>query len=492
MQPNLRVLFFLFFLISFLPNLFAEDPGKLINSKSLINTVEILSSESMAGRLPGHIGYAKAADYMASEFEKAGLLPLGDEGYFQNLNVEYNAILPPCAFEIHLKDGSVIYPELGKDFTFRGFSGAGNILSEVVFAGFGISMSEAGYDDYAGIDVQGKMVMVFRSNPSWKLDDNNWPGATPREKSHVAFRHGAAGIMFVAAPGDRTNMPEVIGSVMHGPGEQLVNFPQLVISRKLADQMLSGSNQTLETLFETINQQRRPASIFTNTKAKVQVRTKYLPEVPTMNIVGIIEGSDPELKNEFLVIGAHLDHVGQQCEKIYFPGANDNASGSAAVLELARAFSHSESKPVRSVIFVLFASEEQGLQGAEHFVANCPVPTDKIIVMLNFDCIAHGDSIQIGNGLSAPKLWDLAKQLDTENLMVERTWSGGGADLTPFHQAGIPGLYFVSTNSYTHLHSISDTPETLNQQLFENITRLGFRTAFKIAQGNYSNELVQP
>lgn len=486
-----NVILTLFSLATCTANLFGEDPGDLIDSGSLMHTVEILSSEPMAGRLPGHTGYAKAAHYMASEFEKIGLLPVGDEGYFQNLKVEYNEILSPCSFEIHLSDDEIILPELGRDFTFRGFTGSGDIFTEVVFAGYGISMPEAGYDDFAGLDVTGKMVMVFRSNPSWKIDGFEWPGASPREKSHEAFKHGAAGIMFVAVPGDRTNMPEVIGSVMHGPGKQLPDFPQLVISSQLANQMLLSSSQTLETIFDTINQKRQPASLSLSAKVKVQVRTDYFKEVPTVNILGMIAGNDPSLKDEYLIIGAHLDHVGQQCEQVYFPGANDNASGSAAVLEIARAFSRSELTPARSIIFVLFASEEQGLLGAEHFVANCPVPVEKIVAMLNFDCIAHGDSIQLGNGNSSPELWNLAKQLDSDQLMVERTWHGGGADLTPFHNAGIPGLYFVSTNSYSHLHSVSDRPETLNQELFTAITRLGFRTALNIAGGGYSREIVQ-
>jgi len=491
MQKVRTILLVVFFVEVFIANLFGEGPGDLINSGSLMNTVEILSSEPMAGRLPGHTGYAKAAHYMASEFEKIGLLPSGDEGYYQNLTVEYNAILSPCNYEIYTVNGEVIIPELGKDYTFRGFTGKGDVFAEVVFAGYGISMPDTGYDDFAGLDVQGKVVMVFKANPGWQLDDADWPGATPREKSHVAYKHGAAGIMFVAPPGDRTNMPEVIGSVMHGPGEQLENFPQLVISRHLAERMLSGSNQTLETLFKTINEQKRPVSVLTNTKVKVQVQTEYFKEVQTVNIAGMIEGSHPVLKDEYLVIGAHLDHVGQQCGQIYFPGANDNASGSAAVLEIARAFSLTEQKPLRSIVFVLFASEEQGLLGAEHFVSNCPVPAEKIVAMLNFDCIAHGDSIQIGNGHSSPELWNLAKQLDSEQLMVERTWSGGGADLTPFHNAGIPGLYFVTTNSYKHLHSITDTPQTLNQELFTSITRLGFRTSLKIANSGYNKEDVQ-
>ncbi|MFA7228759.1 MAG: M20/M25/M40 family metallo-hydrolase [Melioribacteraceae bacterium] len=218
-------------------------------------------------------------------------------------------------------------------------------------------------------------------------------------------------------------------------------------------------------------------------KIDIEVHTKYEKEKEVVNVAAILEGSDPELKNEYLIIGAHLDHVGGQAGKIFFPGANDNASGSAALLQIARAFASTKERPKRSVAFVFFASEEQGLYGAKFFSDNLPFPKEKVRAMINMDCIGYGDSIQVGGGKSAPGLWDIAKQSDLENdkLLVAGTWSGGGADAEPFFQKGIPTLYFVTTNSYKHLHMLTDTPETLNQNLFGSITRLAFRTALKIS-----------
>ena len=120
------------------------------------------------------------------------------------------------------------------------------------------------------------------------------------------------------------------------------------------------------------------------------------------------------------------------------------------------------------------------------------IDKDKIIAMFNLDCIGYGDSIQVGNGKSSPELWNLARKIDKENfnLVVEDTWSGGGADLTPFYEKGIPGLYFVSKYSYEHLHLPTDTPETLNPVLFENIVKLAYLTAREVADGNYKREEV--
>jgi len=160
------------------------------------------------------------------------------------------------------------------------------------------------------------------------------------------------------------------------------------------------------------------------------------------------------------------------------------------VLELAKAFQLSSLKPKRSVLFVLFASEEQGLYGSKYFVEHMKIKPEKIIAMFNLDCVGYGDSIQIGNGKSSPELWNLAKKIDKENsnLMVSETWSGGGADATPFHEKGIPCLYFASKYSYDHIHQPTDTPETLNPELYENLVRLAYLTAREVTNGNYKRE----
>jgi len=125
-------------------------------------------------------------------------------------------------------------------------------------------------------------------------------------------------------------------------------------------------------------------------------------------------------------------------------------------------------------------------------VENLKIKPDKIVAMFNMDCIGHGDSIQIGNGKSAPILWKLADSLDQKNthLMVRNTWNGGGADATAFHEKGIPCLYFVSKYSYDYLHQPTDTPETLNPNLFESIVKLAYLTAIEVVDGSYKQEQI--
>lgn len=461
-----------------------------INKEDLLKNVKILSSPEFDGRLPGSEGYNKAAQFAANKFSELGLKPAGDEKYFQYFTVEYNKIESPAIFKT-IVDGDTTNYLLGKDFILRGFTGSNKFTLPVVFCGYGISRPDLGYDDYAGVNVKNKIVMVFKQNPKWKNDNKDWGTNYPREKSLVAKKYGAKGILFLSLPNDEKPQP-LIGSVLHGEGDQPIDFPQLQISFEAANNLLSRTGLKIKELQTKIDEKKKPLSINLLTKTAVEVNAKYEKNAKTMNVVGLIEGSDSKLKNEFVIIGAHLDHVGSQAG-LLFPGANDNASGSAGVLEIAKAFVNGGLQPKRSVVFVLFACEEQGLNGSKHFVESWKNGYDKIVAMINLDCIGFGDSIQVGNGKSAPQLWEIANQIDKTsfNSMVDRTWSGGGADATPFFEKGIPCLYFVTTNSYDHLHLPSDKVETLNPTLYEKVVKLAHLTALEIANGNYQREEVK-
>mgnify|MGYP003492497549 FL=1 len=479
----------LFFSTTFF--VFAQNSTGLseISKEDLIKNVRILSSPEFDGRLPGSEGYNKAAQFVANKFSELGLKPAGDEKYFQNFNVEYNKIESPAIFKT-IVDGDTTNYELGKDFVLRGYTGSNKFTLPVVFCGYGISRTGLGYDDYAGVNVKNKIVMVFKQNPKWKNNDKDWGKNYPREKSLVAKKLGAKGILFVSLPNDEKPQP-LIGSVMHGEGEQPTDFPQLHISLDAANQLLSRTGFSISDVQTKIDEKKKPLSMNLATKAQIEINASYEKNARTMNVVAMFGGSDPKLKNEFVVIGAHLDHVGSQAG-LLFPGANDNASGSAGVLEIAKAFVKGGIQPKRSMLFVLFASEEQGLNGSKHFVESWKNGYDKITAMINLDCIGYGDSIQVGNGKSAPNLWEIANDIDKTsfNSMVDRTWSGGGADATPFFEKDIPCLYFVTTNSYDHLHLPSDKVETLNPTLYEKVVKLAHLTALEVANGNYEREEI--
>jgi hypothetical protein len=466
-----------------------EFPGlETIGSAELMKTVDFLASPPLAGRLAGGPGYMKAAHEMARRFRALGLQPGGEDSFFQNLEVEYEEITA-AHLGLVRPDGSTRDLRLGPDFTCRGFTGSGRFTAPVVFAGYGVSTPEKGYDDYAGIDARGKVVLTFKAPPPFRLDSLGWGDSTlPRPKGRIAAAHGARGLLIVAQ-GDPEGLTKPIGSVLEGPGPEDEGFPRLMVDVPVAQEMLAGSGRELAGLKAGIDSTRSPHSLDLPVSVQVDVRARYRAKQPSVNVVGILPGTDPALRDQYLVIGAHLDHVGSQAH-LRFPGANDNASGVGAVIAIAEAFARGGVRPRRSVIFALFSSEESGLNGAKRFVERPPVPLGKIVACLNLDCVAVGDSIQLGSGKTSPKLWGLARDLDARGARrtVEATWGGGGADATPFAEKGIPTLYFASRPSYTHLHQPGDTPDTLNPRLYETLARLAYQVAWKVAQGEYAGE----
>lgn len=458
-----------------------------ISPDSLMKHAKEWTSPRYAGRLPGTPQYFDAATYGIGYFSSFGLEPWGQEDCFlQYFSIDGN-VINDAVFEI--ESGSDMMPLiLGKDFSVRGYSGSGNITEEVVFCGYG--EDTLGFDDYNGIDVRGKIVMIFKANAPYI---KNLPPMSIRRKADIAYKHGAKAVIFVTQP-NQVHPQAPIGSTMHGEGPMHVDLPQVQVSVEVADRILMRSMKSLSSLQQELDQNFNFSSFNTGVQVHISVNADYTAEARTFNVIGLLPGNDPLLKDEYLIIGAHMDHVGAIGNKVLYPGANDNASGSAAVLELARMFSLQRDSIKRSVIFVLYACEEKGLVGAEYLAAHLPVPKEQIVAVLNMDCIGYGDSIQIGNGKSCPQLWQIAKTQDNlfTKRMVERTWKGGGADLSAFSNKGIPGLYFVTTNSYDHLHLPSDTPETLNTELFTKVATLAWKVAWQIAIGNYSREIPEP
>lgn len=468
------------------------DPNLIVRD-SLMKRVERLAAPELAGRVAGSPGYFEAAREAAAEFARLGLRPGGSPAgsWFQELQIEYNPI-EECALALVGANGSVRELEPGREFACRGLTGSGNFTAPVVFVGYGLSRPELGYDDYAGLDVNGKVVLAFKEAPPFRADSTGWGESwMPRPKGLVAAAHGARGLLI--APRPNTERPQwPIASMLEGDGAYDPDFPRLQIDLVAAEELVASAGLNLRDLQTRIDSTHAPASAALAASARIGVRARYEPRQTSVNIVGILEGSDPMLKEEVIVLGAHLDHVGSQ-GPVYYPGANDNASGSAAVLAAARALSRAPSPPRRTIIFGLWSSEEAGLYGARRFVDDPPVPRERIVAYLNFDCVGHGDSIQVGGGETYRALWEVVRDIDraARGLVIEETWGGGGADAEPFEEAGIPNLYFASHFSYAHLHRPSDTPETLNPAVLEAVARLGASTAWRLAQDGVPVEAVE-
>lgn len=450
--------------------------AQVVSMDSLMKHVDFFTSDILKGRLAGTQGYELAADYCVAYFEQLGLKKVNHSSviaYNQSFKVESNEI-SECFVSVINPDGKKYSLKLGKDFVCRGFTGSGSGLVDLAFCGYGQNKEE--YNDYRGVDIAGKAVILFKSNPPFSAPDTGWGDFSIRRQVVVAKEKGAVAVIFVSRP-NLANPQKPIGSTSHGVGVHQADMPQFQIDIPWVDSLLFGTRYPLERLDRLTENLKMPFSLSAKSKIEYNVSAHYNPASDTRNLLAYVEGSDPVLKDEFVIVSAHLDHVGMQGNLI-FPGANDNASGSSAVLELARLISKRDKKPSRSILFVLFSAEEKGLEGSTFMANNLPLPKEKIAAMYNMDCIAFGDSIQIGNGLSNPNLWNQMKELDAKNanLMTDRTWGGGGADLTPFYQIGIHGLYVATSYSYTHLHLPTDTPQTLNKKTYKEVVNLLYQT----------------
>jgi len=449
-----------FFWILFFPVVLQAQSYK-VSTDSLMRHVNYWTSPALNGRLPGSEGYLKSVQYAEDYFIDHGLKQIGNTSWRQEIPIETNVIDSARVLIETGRDMMELIP--GIDFSVRGYSGSGDVTAPVVFCGYGLDTDD--YSDYKGIDVKGKIVLIFKSVPPFFK--TTMPDYSIRHASDAAYQHGAVAVIFVSQP-NQLHPQEPIGSMMHGEGPMHADLPQIQISVEKAEYLMSNSGYSLKQLQTLIDSLKKPCSVAAKKQVSVYVKANYNALGHTTNVIGMLPGSDLVLKNEYIILSGHLDHVGSIGKSVYYPGANDNASGSAAVLELARIFSADRSKLKRSVIFVLFGSEEKGLDGSTYFVNHLPVPKENIVAVFNMDCIGCGDSLMAGNGKSCPDLWNGASEIAKQKNwpMSQRTWEGGGADLKPFYDAGIPGLYFVNTNAHQQLHLPADSPEILNQPQF--------------------------
>lgn len=474
-----RSAFLFFFLFLYICSCGKNDPvssnnGNHIVPMDVLQTVEFLSSHELNGRRPGSSGYNLAADFVAEKFEEFGLTEAGDNGYKQKFNVEYNNIYGEGQFNIVENESVTKYFSLGDDFLFNTWTGSSDITAQLAFVGYGMSEPENGFDEYADIDVNGKVVLAFRQSPPWSPSQGSWVNRNQLAKAKVAADHGALGIIYVNKP---TDPFWIFGLLYKGDGEINENLPILFIENTAAQELLSGYSSTIYDLQLLIDQNRDPASVLLDKTVQIKVNSDYNASAETSNIVGILEGDDADLKDEYILIGAHLDHLGSQGDSIFFPGANDNASGTAVLLKLAEKLALEEARPKRSIIFTVFSSEELGIIGAEYFKSNLQINLDDIKMMINLDCVGFGEEIYIYGKDSFPTLHEEVITLDNLENNIMNTYSEpipSGTDAYPFFVSGIPVLYFEAVNTFEYTHTVKDTPDTLNKEMMEKLADLLF------------------
>lgn len=469
-----------------------------IQAEALLERIRILASPEMEGRASGTPGGARAADYIAQEFRTIGLTPLGDQGgYLQTFEVTRGVRL---GAENHLSLGSggerKVY-EAGVAFNPFGFSDEGNISGEIAFAGYGITAPELKYDDYAGLDVQDKIVLVMTHEPQEKNEESPFRRPEAFQYTEVRYKvinareHGAKGIIVVTDPNhhEKEELFAIRGTSSASAGIIAIN-----VLREVAESILSPTGKSLAELQREIDETLQPRSFFIpGVVAHLQVRL-VREKGRAANVIGMLPGRDPTLREEALVIGAHYDGLGRGGETSLtpdrygeiHPGADDNASGVAGVIALAKAFARSGAR--RSLIFVAFDGEEMGLLGSSHYVKNPPWPLEKTYAMINLDGIGRlmNDRVYLLGVDSAKELRSLVQEAANGGatgwspLLHMRGDAFGPSDHTSFFAKEKPVLMF-STGPHLDYHRPSDTPEKINGEGLEKIVRLIFRTAATLA-----------
>ncbi len=486
-----------------------------IKAPSLAAHVGFLASPALQGRGLGSRGLDAAAEYAAATLALAGIPPLSDGGYFQAVPLrEVSDLAGEMTVERTAAGGTAgrtfragvdcILPEVAP----------GALTAGVVFASYGIREPNLGRDDYKGLDVRGKVVLVLAGVPAgdeWRtpqlVEKYNAAAADDRwaAKLETARALGAAAVLAVEAgdfqAGVLAKEPPRAPFFLPFEADASAAPPLVRVSRAVADALLAGGEPA---------SQPEPRAL---PGVTVTVRTSGTERaVLSRNVVGVIAGADPALRGEAVVMGAHMDHLGKVGDTIY-PGADDNASGVAALLEIAKAFAASPQPPQRTVMFAFWTGEEEGELGSGYWVRHPLWPLDRTAAYLNLDMIGHpwsaeeirklvtdshlpdgeaflaevtpADFVEPGLPLDAPAIAAALRRaagMTGLALHLDHTdGTHGGSDYRDFARAGVQFVRFFG-NFFPAYHEPGDTPEKLDTAQVQRVARLALATAWLLAR----------
>ncbi len=459
-----------------------------ISSHDLIEYVKIQCDEKYAGRLTGTAGYQECAEWLASMFRDWGLTPAGEKGtWFQWFDIPYTLVYPDCGVSLHLKqgkEGTILKNyKYVSEYMPGSTSGSGEVTAEVVYAGYGITATEIGYDDYAGIDVRGKIILIEPEAPVS-------PGAgaekfTPwfehsfhQTKLKNAVKHGAVGMLYnygpIANPNNAYNK----------------DFVYVHIGSEAVNDIFTGTGRSHDEVIASVRENLKPSSFNTGKTVTIKMTTEHFPDGRGSNIIGLLKGIDPVLSNEVIIIGAHLDHLGRCYEII--PGANDNASAVAVMMGVAKALTENNIKLKRSVLFLSFGAEEQGIIGSKAYLENPAFPLEKSI-LLNMDGVGIGHAINANAGSNFPELWKFVEEANGKYIhrqLSTNHFSNLGRprlDAARFLSAGVPSLSFATYGSANNYHLPGDNIDIIKPEIMEDMARLLFMTV--VNMGNFEGAL---
>jgi hypothetical protein len=444
-----------------------------ISSHTLFDYVKELASDKYEGRLTGTEGYNASADWVAAHFAKWGIRPAGDNGtYLQAFPNPYTLIFEDCEVSLHIpvKD-SVIkkYYKYEDEFIPGATSSSGEITAEVIYVGYGITAPELSYDEYKGMDVKGKIVLMEREAPVSSSEDpelfKKWrPYSFHQYKLENAVAHGAKGMLYNYGPISNPNNAYAEGFIYSHVGDTAV-----------AD-AFSGTGRVHEEVVEKIKNELKPQSFSTGKVFTIRNTTEHHTDGVATNVIGILEGADPKLKEEVIVVGGHLDHLGR-CYEI-MPGANDNASAVAVILGLAEALTKSAIQPRRSIMFNCFGAEEQAVAGSKYYLEHPVVPLEKTVAFINMDGVGCGDAISATAAENYPEFWEYIKKANDKYIhreMLPRYFANNARprlDAARFMWAGVPTISFAVRGAPSYYHITKDDIDTITPEILEDMTQL--------------------
>ncbi len=438
-----------------------------------LKDVQVLAAPNMEGRGAGTKGLAKASQYIERRYKSLALQPAGTNGYLQPFTVTTGARLKPGNDLVAMSAGSKQPLKINQDFEPISFSASGAFTGQVVFAGYGATAEEFQYDDYAGLDVKDKIVLVLRYEPETFAAKAGHQGLTRHAsiitKAINARNHGAKAMILLngkLGEGEEDLLLRFGG--ISGPENSGILLAQ--VKNSVADAWLKAAGKSLSDVQQQINSSGKPDSFALPDTFQLSLKIEIeQTHAKVDNVLAYLPGKT----DEYIVIGAHYDHLGRgdsnslapsQIGQIH-PGADDNASGTAGVLELARLFAPLKGQLDRGILFMSFSGEELGLLGSSHWVQEPTRPLDKCVAMINMDMIGRIRDSKVyvggvGTGSTFQSILDQAQK----KTSLKMEYSAGGyasSDHTSFVTKKIPVLFFFS-GLHGDYHKPSDTADKIN------------------------------
>jgi len=459
-----------------------------LQGEELYQHVVELASDTYQGRLTGTPEYQKAAQWLVNYFDSLGLEPGFRGDWFQWFENPYTLVKPGCTLElkIPIKGQATINKAYRyfDEFIPGSTSADGTLEADVVFVGWGISAPELGYDDYKGIDVRGKIVLLRPEAPVSPRAGAEvflpwFTYSTHQYKMKNALDHGAAGFLYHYGPLVNTNSdyyPELIHSLV---GDQVV------------EDLFQGSGKNYDELIQTIQEELKPKSFDLKKKVRISNKTEYHPEGKGSSVFAFLRGQDPALSDELIIVGGHLDHVGA-CYEVC-PGAQDNASGIAVLMGLAKLLKDSGVQLKRSILFVGFGAEEQGLIGSLAYCNDPAFDLKETIAYINLDCVGVGPHLHAGGGENYPALYAAIERANNRYVHRQLTTSYSAnlgrprSDAAVFMKAGVPSLSFSSRGGRGFYHNPLDDINTIWPETLEDLSVM---LAFAVTE--LANRVDQP